>query len=185
MMRIASTPGRSGAIAQLRFKRIHADLLDLERDRIGARRQSPCRIHVVPLAHDGFVHNKARRALGFGIHDAHAITHGARGHGRHAPNCPPPRMASKSSRTNYRNCHWDLGKKRASPWQFLIKYFLGSRGTPIGQALIKGGICYGKNLRSQQAPHSPRPSCRLPACPQALPWASEQSRAASPCRSAP
>ena len=86
MMRMGSTPGRSGAMLSDFGKSVDADLLDLERHRVCARCQpSARRRHVVPAADDGFVRDEAGRAGGFGVHHAHAIAHGARGHRRHAP----------------------------------------------------------------------------------------------------
>ena len=84
-MRMGSTPGRSGAIFGNFAQRIYTDLLDLKRDGIGALRQFLRGGNIVPLPHDGLVRsNKACWALGFGIHNADAITHGARGHGGHS-----------------------------------------------------------------------------------------------------
>ena len=84
MMRMGSTPGRRGASCATSLRRVDADLFNLQRDGIGAAGQPLCCGNVVPGAHDRFVDHEARRARGFGIHDAHAIAHGARGHGGHA-----------------------------------------------------------------------------------------------------
>ncbi len=79
-------------------QRINSNLLDLNRHHIGARGQPPRSVHIVPAAHNGFIGHKARRARGLGIHHAHAIAHGARGHRRHPPQLPAAENGEQSAR---------------------------------------------------------------------------------------
>lgn len=66
------------------FKRGERDLLDFERDDIGAAGEIGGGAGIVPVALEAGIDDEARRAGGIGVHDLYAVSEGAGGHGGHA-----------------------------------------------------------------------------------------------------
>ncbi len=92
-------------------QRVHADLFDFKCHCISSVSHSFCCGHIVPGAHDRFVDHEAGWAPELRIHDAYAITHGARGHGGHAAELASAENANQAARLNDR---WFLDQGRSS-----------------------------------------------------------------------
>src|SRR6185437_12234870 len=102
---ILDDPDRLYAGAKRRYlgycaQSVDADLLYLERYRIGARREPPRRTHVIPAAHDGFIHHITGGTGWLGVHHSHPVSHRARGHRRHAPQLATAKNRNESAWTN-------------------------------------------------------------------------------------